>query len=479
MAITKIINIVAHPQNAVDYICNPDKTDGQTLIYTRGCDIKNIKYTFDSLQRGVYEKRDITKMWQGNKAYHLVQSFKPNEVDADTAHKIGIEWADKVLEGKYSYVLSTHIDKGHIHNHIIFCSADNMGKGRYHSCTKERYRREHLNDEICRQYGLSIPDKSKTASLPYNQWEEKKQGFNWYIKIRSDIDTCIDLAQSFEDFKLLLQDRGYVINDSGKYITFKPEGKERAVRGKSSTLGDKYTREAIQERIDNKMFNKKKQTYKSRPKSVMEEDILKATKKPSIVDLHREDIQGSVGLTRWARRHNLNNANDLLNLARSMGYSSMQAVSLRVRNADARIEEVKKENAKLENQLVNTRTAINYMRIYLDLKKYDNGYRQANDKELFFEKYEHQLMRFDEAMQYLKAAGLSGSRDTLIQLQNSIGTIENEIANNNESLKRINDDIQDTRYIKEQWDLFESSSRMTNIENEMKHNKIKSNDIEH
>lgn len=485
MATTKIINIIAHPQRAVDYICNPKKTDEQTLIYTQGCNIHNINYNFDRMQRNVYENKDITMIWKGNKAYHLIQSFKPGEVDKETAHKIGQEWADKILEGKYSYVLSTHVDKGHIHNHIIFCSADNMGKGRYNDCTKERYRREHLNDELCQQYGLSVILK-QNRGLTYNQWEENKRGFNWYNKIRSDIDDCINIAQSYDDFIALMKDRGYVINDSRKYITFKPDGKERAVRGKAETLGEKYTREAIKERINDRtlysMFSKSEQsqTYKRKPKSIFADDIIK-NRKPSIIDLKREDIQASIGLTKWARKHNLNNANDLLNMARSMGYTSMQAVSARVRNADERIKELKAHNDKIEQRIINNRVAIGYLRDYIDLKKYDEAYKKAEDPEIYFENFDSQLMLFDEAESYLKSVGLTNiDKNTLIELQNNIAKLEAQQKANIDEIKRINDNIKDTRYIQEQWELFESSSRVyeKNMQPTHRHQNKRSNDIE-
>ncbi len=474
MATTKIINIIAHPQRAVDYICNPKKTDEQTLIYTQGCNIHNINYTFDRMQRNVYENKDITMIWKGNKAYHLIQSFKPGEVDKETAHKIGQEWADKILEGKYSYVLSTHVDKGHIHNHIIFCSADNMGKGRYNSCTKERHRRERLNDELCKQYGLSVVSVKSRGGLTYNQWEESKKGFNWYKKIRSDIDACINIAQSYDDFIALMKDRDYVINDNRKYITFKPKDKERPVRGKAETLGEKYTREAIKERINERtlssMFSKsaQSQTYKRKPKSISADDIIK-NRKPSIIDLKREDIQASVGLTKWARKHNLNNANDLLNMARSMGYTSMQAVTVRVRNTDERIKELKDHNDKIEQKIISNRVAIGYLRDYIDLKKYDEAYKRAADPEIYFERFDSQLMLFDEAESYLKSVGLTNiDKNTLIELQNNIATLEAQQKANIDEIKRINDNIKDTRYIQEQWELFESSSRMDNIEQAVK-----------
>lgn len=132
MAITKIHAIKATVHKAVAYICNPAKTDESILISSFGCSPETAAYDF---------KFALSKTNQAdpNKAFHLIQSFMPGEVSYKEAHLIGIELADKVLEGKYSYVVATHIDRGHVHNHIIFCAADNINHEKYHDCKKSYY----------------------------------------------------------------------------------------------------------------------------------------------------------------------------------------------------------------------------------------------------------------------------------------------------------------------------------------------------
>ena len=116
MAYTKIHAIKATVDKAIDYICNPDKTDEKMFISSYACSPEtaaiDFKYTLDHCREN-----------SPNKAYHLIQAFAPGEVSFEEARQIGKELADKVLEGKYSYVVTTHIDKGHVHNHIIFCAA--------------------------------------------------------------------------------------------------------------------------------------------------------------------------------------------------------------------------------------------------------------------------------------------------------------------------------------------------------------------
>ena len=117
MAVTKIHPIKTTLNKAIDYICNPDKTDDKVLISSYGCSYETADIEFGFTLSKARDKGD-------NLGHHLIQSFAPGEVSYEEAHRIGKELADKVLGGKYEYVLTTHIDKGHIHNHIIFCAVD-------------------------------------------------------------------------------------------------------------------------------------------------------------------------------------------------------------------------------------------------------------------------------------------------------------------------------------------------------------------
>ena len=144
MAYTKIHAIKATVDKAIDYICNPEKTYEKMFVSSYACSPEtaayDFKYTLDHCREN-----------SPNKAYHLIQAFAPGEVGFEEAHHIGKELADKLLEGKYSYVVTTHIDKEHVHNHIIFCAADNIEHNKYHDCKQSYYHIRKLSDELCRE----------------------------------------------------------------------------------------------------------------------------------------------------------------------------------------------------------------------------------------------------------------------------------------------------------------------------------------
>ena len=175
MAYTKIHAIKATVDKAIDYICNPEKTDEKMFVSSYACSPEtaayDFKYTLDHCREN-----------SPNKAYHLIQAFAPGEVGFEEAHRIGKELADKLLEGKYSYIVTTHIDKGHVHNHIIFCAADNIEHNKYHDCKQSYYHIRKLSDELCRERierkrerKAVIPKKDYSARRLIDTSDEKFQ----------------------------------------------------------------------------------------------------------------------------------------------------------------------------------------------------------------------------------------------------------------------------------------------------------------
>lgn len=304
MAYTKIHAIKATVDKAIEYICNPDKTDEQIYISSYACAHEtvaiNFKYTLDHCREN-----------RPNKAYHLIQAFAPGEVGYEEAHRIGKELTDKVLEGKYSYVVTTHIDNGHIHNHIIFCAADNIEYNKYHDCTQTYHRIRHLSDELCKEHNLSVIIPGGERGKKYKEWQSEQNGSTWKTQLRRDINFCIKSASTYEEFLLLMRAKGYEIKgetfeeDAAKYISFRPLDKERFVRGSARSLGKEYTKERIKERIERKWERK----------AVIPKRDYSACK---LIDTSDDKFQNSPGLQQWAAIENLKIAAQNYNEAGSL-----------------------------------------------------------------------------------------------------------------------------------------------------------------
>lgn len=251
MAYVKRHAIKVTLNNSIRYILDSEKTDGDILISSNSCsNDARIAYLLMKKTKEKFDKND------GILGFHFIQSFKPGEIDdAKVAHEIGESWAEKFLD-KHEYVLATHVDKGHVHNHIIINSVSFVDGKKYNSNKKELENIREFSDNIVQEYGLSVIPKKEDGNhkkyTGYKEYNEKKNGTSWKEIIKHDIDETIKVSKTFDEFKRKLKDQGYEIKDEPhlKYISFKKIGMGRAIRGREGSLGRYYTKEMIRERIE-------------------------------------------------------------------------------------------------------------------------------------------------------------------------------------------------------------------------------------
>ena len=241
MAYTKIHAIKATVNKAIAYITNPEKTDEKMLVDSFACSPESADIEFDFAL-----KKTISA--GPNTAYHLIQSFMPGEVSYDEAHAIGKELAERLLNGQYSYILATHIDHEHIHNHIIFCAADNIHHRKYDDNKRSYHHIRHLSDKLCMEHNLSIINVGKKRGVKYNEWASGKESTSYKKRLLDDIDSIVSIASSYENFLELMKAKGYEIKgenlsvDSPKYISFRPMDSKSFIRGSARSLGESYTK---------------------------------------------------------------------------------------------------------------------------------------------------------------------------------------------------------------------------------------------
>ena len=389
MAVTKIIPIKATVQKAVDYICNPDKTDDELYIDCSNCSPFCAKLEFDFYR---YRYNNSAKEYnQGIKAYHQVQSFKPGEVTPELAHKIGKEFAKREFGEKFAYIVTTHNDKEQIDNHIISCAYATDGSGKYNDDLKALYRRRNLSDELCKENGLSIIDYRTGKGKNYKEWQTNKSGTSWKQELKDIIDKNIAIAKSYDEFVLKMRQENIFVNDSKKYITFQKEGK-RAVRG--NTLGENYSKEKISERIENevnlKTENDKNYIHNER-KNINR-----------IIDTTEDKFQKNIGLNRWANKKNMETSDQLFNELRREGFNSVEDLRNYITDKEIEKEDLKEIINFHRNQLDICQSKLNAINDFKDFKKYTYGLAQAKDKNAFKEKYKLELNKFYKAEKYLK-----------------------------------------------------------------------------
>ena len=231
-------------QDALDYAANRDKTEQSCFESSYAC-------TLETAFADMHQTKERWHKLGGVQGYHLVQSFAAGEVSPELAHQIAKELADRVLGGRYEYVIGTHLNTGHIHSHIVWNSVSRIDGKKYHSNGKSYVTQiRAVSDELCRKYKLSVIDteNSNHVAKPYAEWlAEKNNQPTWRTAIRQDVDDAIRQSLTWRQFVAALQDKGYELQFNRKYPVLRPPGKERFVRFK--TLGKRYTPEVIQNRL--------------------------------------------------------------------------------------------------------------------------------------------------------------------------------------------------------------------------------------
>lgn len=384
MAVTKIHPIKSTLKKALDYIENPDKTDDKLLVSSYGCSYETADIEFEMLLAQAFKKGN-------NLAHHLIQSFEPGETTPEQAHEIGRQLADEVLQGKYPYVLTTHIDKGHVHNHLIFCAVDMVNQRKYISNRQSYAYIRRTSDRLCRENGLSVVKPGQGKGKSYAEWDAQRRGQSWKAKLKIAIDAAIPQAKDFDDFLRLMELQGYEIK-RGKFISFRAHGQERFTRCK--TLGEQYTEEAIARRIAGLAVDRG-------PKRVQKGVTLRIDLESSI------QAQQSAGYARWAKLHNLKQAAKTLNFLTEHGIDQYADLESRVDEISAANDEAAAALKTAERRLGEMAVLIKNITTYKQTRPVALEYRRAKDKAGFRREHESQLILYEAAAKALKDAGVT------------------------------------------------------------------------
>lgn len=386
MAVTKIKPIRGTVNKALAYILDPKKTDDELYVSSYGCAAsdsaaKEFEWTRNlAVQQGMQMPKVIAR--------HLIQSFDVGEVTPEQAHEIGKQFADEWLKGKYEYVIATHIDKGHCHNHIIFNAVNYVDFHAYRS-NKQTYRQmRQLSDEICKEHGLSVIPPSQSKGMSYKEYTEAKRGTSWKQKLKQTIDRCVITVKDYDEFLKMMQDAGYEIK-TGKYVSFRAEGQERFTRSK--TIGENYTEERIKERIQGRN-PRKRQMQTGRKGISLIGDIQERIK---LIDSKGYEHKAKLTILKEAARTlNYLTENSLLQ------YADLQKKVEDIHSSYARIgEELKSVEARLREIQPLIKNISNYRK----LKPVYDAYMKAKDKLAFRTKHEAELVIFEAARSTLLA----------------------------------------------------------------------------
>lgn len=370
---------------AIAYILNPEKTDEKLLVSSYGCASETAAREFEwtrriAEQKGMNPVRIIAR--------HVIQSFEIGEVTPELAHEIGKQFADEILGGKYEYVLTTHIDKDHVHNHLIFNAVDFVDYHAYKSYKRIYYDMREVSDRLCKENGLSVIPPSQNKGMSYKEYTEAKRGTSWKQKLKQTIDRLVITAKDYDDFLRLMQEAGYEIKP-GKYISFRAEGQERFTRSK--TIGENYTEERIKERIAGR--TPRRSQRQTTPKGI------------SLIGDIQERIRliDSKGYEHKAKLTILKEAARTLNYLTDNNLLQYADLEKKVEDVHSSYNRTGKELKGVEARLREVQPLIKNISNYQRLKPVYDAFQKAKDKPGFKAKHEAELVIFEAARSTLLA----------------------------------------------------------------------------
>lgn len=420
MAWTSIHAITQTLNKAIDYIENPEKTDEQILVTGYNVDPLTATLEFEMTAELARESRGNYTNTGGtnNLAYHMIQSFSPyDKITPEQAHEIGKQFADEFLQGKHEYVISTHVDKKQIHNHIIFNSVSFYD---YKKIRTEPYKTSanlrKISDRLCEENNLYVVKNPKSKGKTHYEWEHVKNGTSWKVQIQKLIDETIKKSADFDNFKFKISEKGCEIDETGKHIKFRLQGQERFCRGK--TIGEFYTKEKIIERIENPNFD----ILVQETKESYGQEILKKSYEPRL-----KNTKELANILLTIRKEKIETYDDF----------QSKAVILK-----SEISDTKKSIKEIENKTLQYKKVLNNLKIY---HKYFPIYKKSIKQNPFLKSkfkndYEGELKMFNQATASLKKVGVSTTVD-VEKLKNLIEQQGKRILDLSEKTKNISERI--------------------------------------
>lgn len=423
----------------VDYVKNPDKTENGLLVSSYACAPESADHEF-VLARNEYLTLTGRKNPNEVIAYQLRQSFKPGEVTPEEANKIGYELASRLLGGDYAFLVATHTDRKHIHNHIVFCATalDCTHKFRNHWNSSRTV--AEISDELCRQHRLSVIESPMDKTVSYDKWLGDHAGLSHRDELRMIIDACLRLnPDGFDALMQMMEDLGCWIKH-GAHVSIKPPSGERFIR--LDGLGSEYTESALRLSLDGKHIHIPK---------VPRGDYT-ASEVKRLVDIEAKLREGKgKGYMIWAERNNIDaKAQSVIYLKEnhidSLDELEAQIKSLRSRR-NALYADIRKSNNRMQ-EINRLRKAI---RDYRRTKTVYAQYKESGWSAKFFNEHRAEIEAHKKAQAVYSSA--EGRMPTLNELTTEYAALRDQKERDKAELEAMKPRITTLNHVKYNFDI--------------------------
>ena len=428
----------------LDYIMNPKKTDGGILVSTYACSPETAADEF-MLFRQEYQQNTGRTQESEVIGYHVRQAFKPEEITPEEANEIGKELASRMTDGQFAYVVATHIDKHHIHNHIIICSTDLEGQHKYRDVKRSGKDLAQLSDEICEEHQLSVIRDPQNKTVSYDKWQGNQRRFTHRDELRMIIDAALRMQpDGFDALMQLLEDAGCRIK-RGVHISIKPPEGKRYIR--LDTLGSEYDETSLRRTLAHDHVHIPKI-----PRGDFAESQLKR-----LVDIEAKLRAGKgKGYQVWAERNNIDAKAQMIIFLKEHHIGSLEELNDQIQELTDQRDSLKASIREKQNRMKEINRQRQAIRDYSRTKEVYTQYRASGWSVKFYQEHRQEIEDHRNAQAVYSSH--DGNMPTLKELTAEYDRLKEQKESDQAVLNELKPKLSDLKHIRYNYDVLERDS---------------------
>ena len=425
----------------LDYIMNPKKTDGGILVSTYACSPETAADEF-MLFRQEYQAN--TGRTQENEVigYHVRQAFKPEEITPEVANEIGKELASRMTDDQFAYVVATHIDKHHIHNHIIICSTDLEGQHKYRDVKQSAKDLAQISDALCREHGLSVIQNPQDKTVTYNKWQGNQRKFTHRDELRMIIDAALRMQpDGFDALMQLLEDVGCLIK-RGAQISIKPPEGERYIR--LDTLGPEYDEASLRRTLAHDHVHIPK----------IPRGDFNGSQVKRLVDIEAKLRAGKgKGYQVWAERNNIDAKAQMIIFLKEHHIGSLEELNEQIQELTDQQNMLKASIRETQNRMKEINRQRQTIRDYSRTKEVYTQYRESGWSVKFYQEHRQEIEDHRNAQAVYSSH--DGKMPTLKELTAEYDGLKERKENDQAALDKLKPKLTDLKHIRYNYEILE------------------------
>ena len=428
----------------LDYIMNPKKTDGGILVSTYACSPETAADEF-MLFRQEYQQN--TGRTQENEVigYHVRQAFKPEEITPEEANEIGKELASRMTDDQFAYVVATHIDKYHIHNHIILCSTDLEGQHKYRDVKQSAKDLAQISDSLCREHELSVIQNPQDKTVTYDKWQGNQRRFTHRDELRMIIDAALRMQpDGFDALMQLLEDAGCRIK-RGAQISIKPPEGKRYIR--LDTLGSEYDETSLRRTLAHDHVHIPKI-----PRGDFTESQVKR-----LIDIEAKlRASKGKGFQVWAERNNIDAKAQMIIFLKEHQIDSLEELNDQIQELTDQRDSLKASIREKQNRMKEINRQRQAIRDYSRTKEVYTQYRESGWSVKFYQEHRQEIEDHRNAQAVYSS--LDGKIPTLKELTAEYDGLKERKENDQAALDKLKPKLTDLKHIRYNYEILERDS---------------------